>query len=136
MSNKKGVDIAFSAAKFLVNPTGFLLENMVKTAEIAYEATAEAKAERDLDPLVLEARKQDLMRQVAEAQAKVAQENAIAHRIDTAEEVEMEEYYEYVGGGKAGANLTEASISLGGEVRRVSKRIYRFKGKEEKCRMK
>lgn len=66
-----------------------------------------------------------------EAQAKVAQEMAIANRIDTAEEVEIEEFYEYGGDGKVGFSADEKSVQLGlsGSARRISKRIYRFNGK-------
>jgi len=66
----------------------------------------------------------------AEAQARVAQEVAIARRIETAKEVEIEEFYNYSGEGLIGVKSDGESISLGagGAVRRISKRFYRFRG--------
>ncbi|WP_394648177.1 hypothetical protein [uncultured Sphingomonas sp.] len=74
-------------------------------------------------------RQENEMRRL-EAQAKVAQEMAIAARIEGALEVQIEEFYEYAGEGKLGANIDEKSATLGlsGAGRRVSKRIYRFTG--------
>lgn len=67
---------------------------------------------------------------MAEAQARVAQELALASRIETAEEVEMEEYYDTSGEGSLGVQATEGALSLGasGSGRKVSKRVFRFKG--------
>ena len=68
---------------------------------------------------------------MAEAQARVAQELAIAKRIEVAEEVEMEEFYDYSGEASLGLKADKQSVSLGAGAsgRRVSKRIYRFKSK-------
>lgn len=67
---------------------------------------------------------------MAEAQARVAQEVAIARRIQTAEEVEMKEYYDYSGDGHIGGKFDGKNVSVGagGSGRRVSKRVYKFKG--------
>lgn len=67
---------------------------------------------------------------MAEDQAKVAQEIAIARRIDTAEEVTIEEFYDTSGEAGIGLNSNGENISLGvnGSARRVTKRIYTFKG--------
>lgn len=64
------------------------------------------------------------------AQAKVEQELAISRRIDSAEEVEIEEFYDVSGKGNAGLNTDGETVSLGlgGEGRRVTKRIIKFKG--------
>jgi len=64
------------------------------------------------------------------AQAKVEQELAISRRIDGAEEVEIEEFYDLSGKGNAGLNTDGETVSLGfgGEGRRVTKRIIKFKG--------
>lgn len=63
-------------------------------------------------------------------QARVAQELAIAERIASSNEVEIEEYYEGAGKGQAGlmANAETASIGVSGEGRRVTKRVVRFGG--------
>jgi hypothetical protein len=74
-------------------------------------------------------RQENEMRRL-EAQAKVAQEMAIASRIERASEVQIEEFYDYSGDGKVGINMDEKSISAGASVsgRRISKRIYKFTG--------
>jgi len=70
---------------------------------------------------------------MAERQAKVAQELAIAQRIRTAEEVEVEELYDYSGEGNLGLNVKDEGVMLGacGKGSRVVKRICRFKGVRE-----
>ncbi len=71
--------------------------------------------------------------QMIERQAKAAQEVSIAGRILTAEEVEIEEFYEASGEGKAGIDADEESISVGmsGKGNRVTRRVYRFKGSKD-----
>lgn len=63
-------------------------------------------------------------------QAKVEQELAISRRIDSAEEVEIEEYYDISGKGNLGVNIEDETIDLGlsAKGRKVTKRIIRFKG--------
>ena len=63
-------------------------------------------------------------------QAKVEQELAISRRIDSAEEVEIEEYYDISGKGNLGLNIEGEAIDLGlsAKGRKVTKRIIRFKG--------
>lgn len=62
----------------------------------------------------------------------MAQELAIARRIDNADEVEIEQFYNVSGKGNAGlsvdANEGTGTLGLGGEGSEVTKRIYRFKG--------
>ena len=76
--------------------------------------------------------KQNLQMQFAQQQARIAQELAIARRIDNAEEVEIEEFYDNSGKGNAGASFDQAnqnaSVGIGAEGRRVTKRVYHFKG--------
>ncbi len=75
--------------------------------------------------------RQEIQLRMSEAQAKIAQELAIAWKIQHAEEVEIEEFYEYVGGGggSIGGNVNsgEVGISANGEIRRVSRRVYKFR---------
>lgn len=68
--------------------------------------------------------------ELAQVMAKVQQELAISSRIATADEVEIEEYYEGSGKGNLGALADEKGINLGvaGEGKRVIKRVLRFKG--------
>ena len=122
-------DSAISAASayFSMTPTGFLVG---KIAEYALDSTKENSNKKSLEELQLSAKKQDLQMQMAEAQAKVAQELAIAKRIEVAEDVEIEEFYDLNAEGSAGLKADEKSVTLGASAsgRRVSKRIYKFKG--------
>ena len=69
---------------------------------------------------------------LVEWQVKLAKEFAIARRIDTAEKVTIEEYYETRGSGKAGGALDpakkSAKLELSGSGERVTKRVYIFEG--------
>jgi uncharacterized protein YaaQ len=77
-----------------------------------------------------ETERQEFAARMAESQARVAQELAIARRIETAHEVEMEEQYEYFADGHLGLKTDGSTVTAGagGSGRRVSKRIFRFKG--------
>lgn len=85
---------------------------------------------RDADLLENEAKLQEIEHRITEYQARVAQELAIAKRIELAEEVEIEEFYDTTGSGGIGLQTAEGSFNLGvsGNGRRVVKRVYRFKG--------
>lgn len=115
-------------ALYFSNP---LIGMAVSAAESAYDAvkTAENKGVSELKD---ELAKQELKLQFETQQARVAQELAIARRIDGALEVEIEEFYEGSGKGAGGlqVDLTANTGTLGGsgETRKVTKRIYRFKG--------
>jgi len=89
-----------------------------------------ASSETDLAAVRAETERQENEMRRLEAQAKVAQEMAIATRIERAAEVQIEEFYDYSGEGKAGLNVDDKAISLGasGSGRRVCKRVYRFTG--------
>ena len=89
-------------------------------------------SEKNLESLREEAAKQQIKMNYSQHQARVAQELAIAKRIENATEVEIEEYYDNSGKGSAGLNVNAetqtGSLGISGENRRVSKRVYRFKG--------
>lgn len=89
---------------------------------------------KDMSVIDSEAQKQALELQMAHAQAKVAQELAIAQRIENAEEVVIEEYYAGEAKGNVGATSDEKGITVGAsaEARKVTKRIYRFIGGKQK----
>jgi hypothetical protein len=102
-------------------------------AELAANLVSRAKAVKvdgPLPDLRAETERQELAARIAESQARVAQELAIARRIENAAEVIMEEFYDYSLEGKAGvqADATKISAGIGGSNKKVSKRIYRFKG--------
>lgn len=100
-------------------------------AEAAAKTIAKA-SEKGLETLQDEVAKQNLQMQFAQQQARIAQELAIARRIDNAEEVEIEEFYDTAGKGNVGLSMDlkkeTASIGLGAEGRLVTKRVYHFKG--------
>ena len=108
----------------LIGPIATVLVKSAIDADAASESG-------ELTKLNEEAAHQEISLHMAKLQAQVAQELAIAHRIESAAEVEIEEYYE--GEGKAGLGATTdgatASLSIGGEARKVTKRVYRFKSK-------
>jgi hypothetical protein len=120
-------DTAITATKIYFNPIGFLVE---KVAETAIDSTKNDLNKESIEELQLFAKKQELQMQMAEAQAKVAQELAIAKRIEIAEEVEIEEFYDLNGDGSVGIKSDDKGISVGASAsgRRVSKRIYKFRG--------
>lgn len=114
---------------FALNPTGYLIgigaqKGVEKLIDIANDKDSST------DYLKEESLRQELIAQVAETQARVTQELAIAQRINTAHEVIVEEFYDSSRKADLGVNLTEEGISTGlkGEGRRVTKRIYRFTG--------
>jgi hypothetical protein len=82
----------------------------------------------DLARLNQELQRQELSLRMAELQARVAQELAIAQRIEGAEEVEIEEYYENGGEGSIGFSPGTNSVGASARGRRVTKRVFRFLG--------
>ncbi len=124
MSNKESI-------LFAINPTAyFLAKGSVKAVEKIRDLSDK---DTTIQELKAEAARQEIIAQMEEAQARVAQELAIAQRINTAQQVEIEEVYEASGKGGLTANVTEGNISggLSGEGRKVTKRIYRFTGWHE-----
>jgi hypothetical protein len=113
-----------------VSPTTYLLS---KGAEKAVEKVQELSQSGTMQQLKEEAARQELMAQMQVAQAKVAQELAIAQRINTAETVEIVEYYDISGKGGLNVQTTDAGVTggLSGEGRRVTHRSYRFIGWHE-----
>ena len=116
------------AARIAGGPlVGLIIDNVEASSKSMNDAS-----EKDLDSLREEAAKQQIKMNYSQHQARVAQELAIAKRIENATEVEIEEYYDNSGKGSAGLNVNAetqtGSLGLSGESRRVSKRIYRFTG--------
>lgn len=104
---------------------------VLEGAENASNAISNA-ANEGLEPLKLEFEKQQIQMLFAQQQAKIEQELAIARRIDSAEEVEIEEYYDKSGGGNIGASFDPKTQmmtgNIGGQGRSVTKRVYHFRG--------
>ena len=96
----------------------------------AVSSSLKVSESKDMSVIDNEAQKQALELQMAHAQAKVAQELAIAQRIENATEVVIEEYYAGEAKGNAGVAGDENGITVGAsaEGRKVTKRVYRFIG--------
>lgn len=110
-----------------VNPTGYLIGLGVKKI---VENISDSGESRTIDELEEMNRRAQIKANALLAQAKVEQELAISRRIDSAEEVEIEEFYDTSGKGNLGfsGEAEKVALGLGGEGRRVTKRIIKFKG--------
>jgi hypothetical protein len=107
----------------LTNPIITLVSELIKqSANISEKDSIQETKDK--------ATKQNISLELAQQQARVAQELAIALRIETADDVEIEEFYDNQGKGSAGLNGNKDNISLGigGAGRKITKRIYKFKG--------
>jgi len=118
---------AVVAAMPIMGPSAATLLRVARDSKKASESN-------DLAVLSEEAQRQEVELHMAGMQAKVAQEMAIAQRIESAEEVEIEEYFEGTGEGTAGVKASDGALTLGvgGKGSRVTRRIYRFKGRSGK----
>lgn len=119
-----------AAAYIALGPLGgWIVADRIDSASQAMKEASHGS----LENLREEAARQEIQMQFAQHQARVAQELAIAKRIEDAAEVEIEEYYDLSGSGSVGlsGNIETQTVSLGasGEERKVTKRVYRFKGK-------
>lgn len=125
-TSQKVLDAALKVLEASSPVLSALTEVVIESAK----ETERLQGTSELEDLDAEARKQAISLNMAKMQAVVAQELAIAERIKNAHEVEIEEYYEGAGAASlnASGNLDGASISLGGESRKVTKRVYRFTG--------
>ena len=111
----------------LLNPTAYLIGIGIKKI---VEKISDSDSSTPISTLKEESLRAEIKAKALLAQAKVEQELAISRRIDSAEEVEIEEFYDTSGKGNAGLNTDGETVSLGlgGEGRRVTKRIIKFKG--------
>ncbi len=115
------------ALKLALSPTGFLIEKMISKNVESFSESSEKSTTQELKE---DALREEIKASVLQNQAKVEQELAIARRIDSAEEVEIEEYYDVSGSGGAGLKGDDSGITFGvnGEGRKVTKRVIKFKG--------
>lgn len=117
----------FKTGLYILSPTSSLItELLTKT----YKENLDEVDNQSLDQLKEIASKQEISDRLSESQAKVLQELAIARRIETADEVEIEEYFDTIGEGNIGVQTNDEKINVGagGAGRKVVKRVYRFKG--------
>lgn len=124
----------WEATKKVIRVTNPLTAMMIDTVEKSVGKSSSITEKGDIEEMKLEAMRQEISARMSEVQAKVAQELAIANRIDTAEEVTIEEFYDVSGEGGIGLNAKQDNITLGvnGGGRKVTKRIYTFKGFRDK----
>ncbi len=110
-----------------ISPTGALIELGVKKIVETYSKDSSSKPSSELQEQALKA---EIESRILLSSAQVEQEMAIARRIDSAEEVEIEEFYDTSGKGNLGLKTDGESvgIGLGAEGRKVTKRIIKFKG--------
>ena len=116
------------AARIALNPSGYLIAKLVERV-IGVEMTQEEIDKTPIAELEIEARTQELAIAMASAHAKFAQELAIAKRIEHAEEVEIEEFYDVSGEGSAGLKAQTGNVSLGlsGAGKKVTRRVIKFR---------
>ena len=108
-------------------PIHYLIYDNVKKSQAISETILEGG---NILKIQAELNKKRAEAEMNELNAKVSQELAIAHRIANAVDVEIEEVYEDDSKGKLAGDLNGENINveLGGGNRRITKRIYRFKG--------
>ena len=111
--------------KVAFNPAGYLSEQVNNNNLEVFIGKKSTMQELKEDAL-----REEIKAGVMQNLAKVEQELAIARRIENAEEVEIEEYYDVSGKGSVGVNGTAETVAVGasGEGRKVTKRIIKFKG--------
>lgn len=121
----KLTEISKKTMKYVSPLTYFITENTEKAIK-AMNNGSESSIEKLREAQI----RQRITMQMAESQARVAQEVAIAQRIASAEEVKIEEFYDNSGEGSLGVDIKEGSALIGasGSGKAVSKRVYTFKG--------
>lgn len=121
---------ALKITQEVLNAVSPMLGRLMEITTSSTNKTNQVATSGTIDELRVEAERQDITMRMTERQAKVAQELALARRIETAEEVEMEEFYDISGSGNAGIQTDGHTISagVGAQGQKVTKRIFRFKG--------
>ena len=131
MDVKKAAVVTAGVASVFVPALG--LVGPIVAALYSSQSDIKQAEKGSLEKLKEEAKKQHILMEFQAQQAKVAQEIAIAHRIGVSTEVEIEEFYDTSGKGNLGVKVdpTSFDVGLGGEGRRVTKRVIKFKGWSE-----
>lgn len=105
--------------------TAQLLNQIIKSS-----SENQQKNDTNLYELEEEVVRQQMYEKINEAKARVAQEVAIAERIQNAETVEIEEFYDFSGKGSLGLDIEETiSLGLKASGQKVTRRVYKFNGK-------
>ncbi len=66
--------------------------------------------------------------EMMQAKARAAFEMALASRVHTAAEIEVEEYYDAEGGGGIGLDVAKKQLGLHGSGKKVTRRVIKLKG--------
>ena len=113
--------------KGVAGPSAYLIDKVLSTNILDFDKTDDTK---NMQELRESAYREEIKSKVMQSYAKTQQELAIAKRIESATEVEIEEYYDTSGKGGLNVEMTDSTVSggLGGEGRKITKRIIRFKG--------
>src|SRR5699024_5849812 len=123
MANKIDYMDVFKTGLYIFSPTSYVVGELLSKTLTDRQ---EKNTNQSLEQLEEQASKQEISDRLSESQAKVLQELAIARRIETADEVEIEEYFDTTGEGNVGVKTNDKSINVGvgGSGRRVVKRVY------------
>lgn len=124
------MDRVFRIAAEAALPAAFPLAAVIYDAVTRSQKAVETAETEGPESLATEARSQKAVMDFQAHTARVAQEFAIAQRIASADEVEIEEYYEGSGKGTAGVRLEEKGLvaGLGGEGQCITRRVVKLKG--------
>ena len=117
--------------KLVTNPVARLFGGLPLIAiESIYSLVSDNPEEEDPKSLKELLKRSEARTELALTRTRIQQEMAIASRIASATEVEIEEYYEGSGKSTAGAKNNADSVTLGisGEGKKITKRVLRFKG--------
>ena len=125
MANDNSKNAGDLALAFLF-PTGYIVKKGIEALTSTEAKSMEGKNDQQLEE---EAKRMRLAIEKIEAQARAEQELAIAQRILTATEVEIEDYYDASGHGGLGVDLKEGTnLGAYGAGKKITKRIIRLKG--------
>lgn len=126
---KKNVTVeeAIEFSKNILRYTSPVTYLVMDAVENAVNKSKQISESGDLEDIKQEALKQEVSLNMSKLQAKVTQEIAIARRIDTAEEIIIEEYYDNVGECGVGIKVDDVGMTAGisGSGKRVTKRNLR-----------
>lgn len=113
--------------KIAANPIGYVIESVVKEAIETFSDSSDKSTSQELKEMAF---REEIKASVLQSQAKIEQELAIARRIDSAEEVEIEEFFNTDNSSKLGLDVSDSKAIFGysADNYRVTKRVIKFKG--------
>ncbi|WP_437561282.1 hypothetical protein [Sorangium sp. So ce542] len=124
MSDKKNAATSMAEIALGMSLGPWVAERVVGLFKRADEEL-EGKNEEQIG---LQLRHEQAKSEMLQAQAKAAFEFALANRIMSAREVEVEEFFEGSGAGGLGVNLEEKTLGAHGRGVKVTRRVVRLQG--------